>query len=119
MKKRIGKKNNQNFVSIPFFKLVKQVQYKAQLVGIKVILNDESHTSKCSFLDGESIEHHDQYLGKRIKRGIFRSKNGTLINADVNAGYNIIKKVFPNAFNADGIEGVGLHPCSIKIEQNS
>ncbi|MGC8496943.1 MAG: RNA-guided endonuclease TnpB family protein, partial [Thermoplasmata archaeon] len=58
---------------------------------INVIIEDESHTSKCSFLDNESIEHHDEYTGKRIKRGIFRS--------------------------ADGIEGIGLYPRSLSIPE--
>ncbi|MBA7507406.1 hypothetical protein ES706_06125 [subsurface metagenome] len=65
--------------------------------------------------DKEPIKKHKKYAGKRINRGLFKSKKGILINADVNAGYNIIKKVVPNAISADGIEGVGLHPYSIAI----
>jgi putative transposase len=57
----------------------------------------------------ESIEHHDEYIGKIIKRGILRSKNGILMHADLNAVYNIIKKAVPEAFT-DGIEGIGLYP---------
>jgi len=82
------------------------IQYKAQEYGINVILHEESYTSKTSFLDNETIEHHEEYLGKRIKRGIFKSKNGTLIHADLMASYNIIKKAIPDAF-ANGIEGIG------------
>ncbi|EQD41508.1 IS605 OrfB family transposase, partial [mine drainage metagenome] len=55
----MGKKNNQNFVQLPFNTLIQQVQYKAEEAGINVIIQDEGHTSKCSFLDNESIEHHD------------------------------------------------------------
>ena len=111
----IGKKNNQNFVQIPFFMLINQIKYKAEEKGINVILQEESHTSKCSFLDNESIEHHDlgKYIGKRFKRGLFRSAKGIIINADVNASLNIIKKAIPKAFakvEADEIEDVGLHP---------
>lgn len=106
---RLGKKVNQNFVYLPFSKLVRQLQYKAEEQGIHVFLQEESHTSKCSFLDLEPIEHQGNYLGCRKKRGLFESATGTLINADVNGAYNIIRKAFPNAF-ADGIEGVGLHP---------
>ena len=111
----IGKRNNQNFVQIPFLKLINQIKYKAELIGVSVITNNEDHTSKCSFIDNEVIKHHKKYLGKRISRGLFKSKKGVLINADVNAGYNIIKKAIPNAFKVDGIEDVGLHPYCINI----
>jgi len=112
----IGKRNNQNFVQIPFNTLINQIKYKAEDVGIEVIIQGEEHTSKCSFLDNESIEHHDEYMGKRIKRGIFRSKNGIQIHADLNAVYNIIKKAVPEAF-ADGIEDVGLYPRSLSVSE--
>ncbi len=68
--------------------------------------------AKCSFLDGETPEHHKKYVGNRVRRGLFVSAKGLLINADVNAGYNMIVKVVPQAF-ADGIEGVGVHPLDI------
>ena len=109
----IGKRNNQNFVSIPYYILINDLNYKGEEVGIKVIEQEEAHTSKCSFLDGESIEHHKSYAGKRVKRGLFRSAKGILINADVQGALNIIKKAIPKAFskeNADEIEDVGLHP---------
>jgi len=106
----IGKRNNQKFVQIPFLKLINQIKYKAELIGVNVVCNNEDHTSKCSFLDNEEIKHHDKYLGKRIKRGLFKSKNGTLINADVNGAYNIMKKAFPNSVSVDGIEALGLMP---------
>ena len=109
----IGKINNQNFVQIPFNKLIKLIKYKAEENGIEVILQEESYTSKCSFLDNESIEKHDKYLGKRIFRGLFRTFKGILINADINGSYNIIKKAFPNAF--DGIAGLGVNPESLSI----
>ena len=112
----MGKRNNQNFVQLPFNMLIRQIQYKAEEIGINVIMQDESHTSKCSFLDNESIEHHDTYIGKRIRRGMFQSANGKLIHADLNASYNIIKKAIPEAF-ANGIEGVGLYPGSLSIRQ--
>jgi len=111
-----GKKNNQNFVQIPFNTLISQIKYKAEEIGINVIIKNESHTSKCSFLDMESIEHHETYMGKRIRRGVFRSKNGILIHADLQAVYNIIKKAVPEAF-ADGIEGIGLYPRSLSIPE--
>ncbi len=112
----MGKKNNQKFVQIPFNTLIQQLKYKLEEIGINVIIEDESHTSKCSFLDNESIEHHDEYTGKRIKRGVFRSADGTLIHADLHASYNMIRKAIPEAF-ADGIEGIGLYPRSLSISE--
>lgn len=79
--------------------------YKAQLVGIQVMLTEESYTSKCSFLDGEPIGKREVYVGRRVTRGLFRSSDGRCLNADVNGAYNILRKVFPNAFG-NGIEGV-------------
>jgi putative transposase len=108
----IGKRNNQNFVSIPHARFIEMLTYKAELVGIKLVLTEESHTSKCSFLDLEDIKHHDKYQGKRIKRGLFRSSSGKLINADLNGAYNIIRKVAPGAFG-QGVEGVVVHPLPL------
>jgi len=108
----IGKKNNQNFVQIPFDKLIHQIRYKSEIVGINVILNEESYTSKCSFLDNETVEKHEIYCGKRIKRGLFRSSNGRIINSDVNGAYNILKKAIPNSFE-NGIEALVLEPYSV------
>ena len=95
----IGRRNNQNFVSIPYYILIDDLTYKGEEVGMQVIEQEEAHTSKCSFLDGESIEHHAEYTGKRIKRGIFRSAKGIRINADVNGALNIIRKAIPKAFS--------------------
>ena len=111
----LGRKNNQNFIQLPFYKLIHQLEYKSELVGISVRVEEESFTSMCSFLDGESINKHERYAGRRVSRGLFKSREGILINADVNAGYNIIKKAIPNAISADGIEVVGFHPYSITI----
>ena len=111
----IGKVNNQNFVQIPYNLFIQKIQYKCALCGIKVELVNESHTSKCSFLDNEDIKHHEQYIGKRIKRGLFRSKDGKLINADVNGSYNILRKCKPNAFEVNGVMGVVVHPVIVKM----
>ncbi|HME55262.1 MAG TPA: transposase [Candidatus Lokiarchaeia archaeon] len=112
----IGKKNNQAFVCIPFNDLVEKLVYKCEDAGIRFVETDESYTSKCSFLDRESIEHHDTYLGRRVKRGLFRSSNGTRINADVNGSYNILVKAFPEAMQlAGGDRGCALHPVRINI----
>lgn len=89
----LGKRNNQSFVNIPFYTLIKQLEYKCKLEGINFILTEESYTSKCSFLDNEKLCKHDKYLGERIKRGLFKSSDNKLINADLNGSLNILKKV--------------------------
>ncbi len=109
---KMSKKNNQNFVSIPHARLINMIEYKCFLIGITVKVTEESHTSKCSFIDFESIEHHDKYLGRRKYRGLFISKEKIEINADCNGGGNIERKVFPNAF-ANGIQGVVVRPIRI------
>lgn len=88
----IGRQTNQNFVQIPFLKIVELLTYKCKLEGIEVVTNEESYTSKCSFIDNESIQKHSNYVGKRIQRGLFRTLQNKLINADVNGSYNILKK---------------------------
>ena len=110
----LGRKTNQSFVTIPHQKLIEKICYKATNHGIRVIITEESYTSGTSFLDGE-LPTKDVYDKKRrIHRGLFRSNRGVLINADVNAGYQIMKKVFPNEFS-DGIEGAVFHPVRVNI----
>jgi putative transposase len=108
----LGKRTNQNMVSIPHARFIQMLTYKAQLVGIKVVLVTEEYTSKCSFIDREPLCKQEVYQGRRIHRGLFRSGNGTLINADVNGSLNIIRKAFPNAF-AEGIQGVVVPPVRV------
>jgi putative transposase len=106
--------NNQNFVSIPHSEFIKYLTYKLLLEGITLIDREEAHTSKCSFLDKETIRHHEKYLGKRTSRGMFKSAKGIKINADCNGAGNILRKEISNAFEANGIEGVLVHPEVIK-----
>ena len=89
----LGTRNNQNFVSIPFNKLIDKIKYKASLKGITVIETEESYTSKCSFFDNEFPCKQESYLGERVFRGLFKSSKG-FINADLNGALNIIKKVY-------------------------
>ncbi len=110
----MSKKTNQTFEYIPYFMFVNQLAYKCQNNGIRFITTDENYTSGTSFLDGEEPIKSNYNKSRRIHRGLFKSNTEVLINADVNGSYQIMKKVFPNAF-ANGIEGVGLHPLSIKI----
>lgn len=88
----LGRKTNQNFVSIPFGKLRSMLSYKCKRIGIHYVETEEAHTSKCSFTDRETIEHHDTYIGKRVKRGLFISSDGKGFNADVNGSLNIGRK---------------------------
>ena len=108
-----GARNNQNFVSIPRARFIEMLTYKAELLGIKVVITEESHTSKCSFLDDEPICHQERYAGRRVQRGLFRAADGQTIHADVNGSYNIIRKVIPDAFRGRGIAGVVVHPVGI------
>jgi transposase, IS605 orfB family len=88
----MGKKNNQTFSYIPYTRLIDLLQYKCDMVGIKIEVREESYTSKCSFLDNEEVCKHEKYLGKRVKRGMFKSSDETIINADLNGSLNILKK---------------------------
>lgn len=87
----MGKTNNQNFVQIPFDRFIQMLKYKMDEVGIRLEMVNEAYTSKCSALDNEPIEKHDEYLGKRVKRGLFKTRTGKLVNADVNGSINILR----------------------------
>lgn len=108
------KKINQKFITIPYETFICMLNYKSLDNGIKFVLHEESYTSGTSFLDGEEPIKDNYNKSRRVYRGLFKSNTGKLINADVNGSYQIMKKVFPNAF-ANGIEGVGCHPMSMKI----
>ena len=107
----MGKKNNQNFIQIPFARFIEMIQYKAEEYGIAVVLTEESYTSGTSFIDGESPTKDNYNKSRRIKRGLFKSNNGILINADLNGAYQIIKKVFPIKWD----RGCALHPFVVNI----
>lgn len=92
-KNKMRKKNKQNFLYIPFYNLIQKIQYKADLVGIEVLFTEESYTSKCSFFDMEDMEHHTAYQGTRKHRGLFITKDGFAVNADVNGSLNIGRKI--------------------------
>lgn len=111
----LTKSANQNFISIPYDKLINMITYKCEDVGIKVITNNESYTSGCSFLDNEVIGKESYNKSRRIKRGLFKSNKGIIINSDVNGAYNIIKNAISEAFKVDEIEGVHLHPIRVNV----
>jgi len=100
----IGKVNNQNFVNIAHSTFIFMIKYKAYKNNINVIETEESYTSKASFLDNDDIPTYGKtkvvptFSGNRIKRGLYKSKDNTIINADINGASNIIKKAFINAF---------------------
>jgi len=100
----LGSSNNQMFAQIPHAQLVSMICYKAKLLGIEVILTEESYTSKTSHLDGELPVKQESYKGRRIHRGLFRTADGILINADINGAAQIMRKAVPMA-TAYGIEG--------------
>lgn len=107
----MGKKNNQNFVQIPFTRFIEMIQYKAEEHGITVLLAEESYTSGTSFIDNEQPVKENYNKSRRIKRGLFKSNNGILINADLNGAYQILKKVFPIKWD----RGCALHPFVVNI----
>ena len=111
---KLGRRNNQNFVQIPFNVFISMLSYKCKLKGIILILQEESYTSKCSFLDGEGICKHNVYMGRRIHRGLFKTANGECVNADVNGSLNILRKCKPTAF-ANGVQGVVVRPRVISL----
>ena len=105
--------NNQQFIYIPYEKLIKMIKYKSENVGIKVVETSESYTSGTSFLDNELPIKDNYNKSRRIKRGLFKANDGRIINSDVNGAFQIVRKVFPNAF-ADGIVG-SLNPIVINL----
>jgi putative transposase len=115
----LGRRTNQQFVAIPHARFIEMLTYKAALVSIAVVVNEESYTSKASFLDADPLpiygaeraETHT-FSGKRVKRGLYRAANGRRIHADVNGAYNILRKAVPNSFG-QGIEAVVVRPMRL------
>jgi len=103
---KIGKRNNQNFVQIPHAKIIDQLTEKFNSVGINVTVGEESYTSKASFLDWDKIPTFNsnkriqpKFSGKRVRTKLYIASDGTQIHADVNASFNIGRKVIPNKFD--------------------
>ena len=90
---KLGKTSNQNFMSIPYTRLLKMLEYKGRLQGIEVIQVEERYTSGTSYVDGEQPIKENYNKKRRVKRGLFKTKEGITINADVNGAYQIMKKV--------------------------
>ena len=110
----MGKVTNQTFTQIPYQMLIQDLTYKCQEVGMHLILTDEMYTSGTSFLDNELPIKEYYNKKRRIHRGLFKSNKGKLINADVNASYQIMKKVFRDV-EIPTDRGFVLNPVRVNI----
>ena len=121
----LGRKHNQEFVQIPHAKFIELLTYKAELVGITVLLTEESYTSRASFLDRDVLPTYDptqgpeqeekpRFSGRRDGRW-YRVKGRAPVHSDVNGSYNIGRKVFPTAFDGRGIEATAVRPRRLAV----
>ena len=120
----LGKKTNQSFTQIPFDIFISQLTYKCLVKGITVVEQEESYTSKASFLDKDDIpvykdaQKKPQFSGKRISRGLYKSKDGRVLNADVNGSYSILVKGLLSLGKILNREAVSFHTRSLKRWQS-
>nr|DAK81445.1 MAG TPA: endonuclease [Caudoviricetes sp.] len=98
-KANLGKRNNQVFTQLPFGKICEKLEYLCKRYNINYILQEESYTSKASFFDNDELPVYNadnsqtyEFSGKRIKRGLYQTKNNYLFNADCNGALNILRK---------------------------
>src|SRR5229473_3201887 len=117
----MGRRNNQNFVQIPHARFIEMLTYKAELVGIQVILPEESYTSHASFLDRDEIPVYDperaeepRFSGRRDGRWYYASGK-RIIHSDINGSYNIGRKVVPTAFDGPGIAVPAVRPRRLAV----
>ena len=100
--KYMGNVTNQNFIQIPFNQFISMLKYKCRLAGIQVVMQEESYTSKCSFMNQDFIPTYGvnddlfKPSGYRYKRGLYKNHNTSndkkFINSDVNGSLNILRK---------------------------
>lgn len=114
-----GKKVKQRFAYLPYETFIEQLRYKCKLRGITVITQEESYTSKASFLDNDDIPvygetENSKFSGRRIKRGLYRAGDGRLINADVNGAYNILRKGLMNNHQPLQMSNPLIQPLVVK-----
>lgn len=122
----LGTKTNQSFTSIPHSRLIEMLIYKAELLGIEVIVREESYTSVASFLSLDPIPTYGDKNAKQVKfsgyresRGMYKQKKAkTRINADVQASYNLLRKEIPEIFTRRGIEDVVVRPVRVTPSKN-
>lgn len=117
----LGKQNNQNFVQLPLGDLRQSLQYLCERYGIQYVEQEESYTSKSSYLDKDVLPvykaeqpYTGAFSGKRIYRGLYKAADGTTINADVNGAANILRKVSGYSFELPG-SGCLAHPLRISF----
>ena len=118
----MGQRNNQNFVQIPHGQLRTQLENLCERYGMQYGEQEESYTSKASFLDGDPIpiwngNHPDvKFSGKRIKRGLYRTKDGRTLNADVNGAANILRKSNHRLISDERVaRGLLANPLRVKL----
>lgn len=118
----IGKINNQNFVQIPLGDLRQQLEFLCWTYGIEYIEQEESYTSKSSFIDNDILPEYKaeqpylgRFSGKRIYRGLYQSADGTVINADVNGSANIGRKCKQNFTIEELSSGLLASPKRIRV----
>ena len=116
----IGRVNNQNLCYIPHYKFRQKLQYKCELHGIAYCPQEESYTSKASALDFDEIPSYGDvnipvFSGKRVKRGLYKASDGSVLNADVNGSVNILRKYFKerksNGLSPDDVRALVNAPC--------
>jgi putative transposase len=120
---QLGKRTNQQFVQIPHARFIDQLTYKAKLVGIQVMLQEESYTSKASFLDNDPLPTYQAdraekpvFSGTRIARSWYRAGDGTIIHADINGSYNILRKSSSDPWQMGrGVAGAAVRPRRLAV----
>lgn len=118
----IGSRNNQNFVAIPHWSLRNKLKSLCERYGLIYQEQEESYTSKASFLDGDLVPTYNpdnpqeyKFSGKRVKRGLYRSQDGHLISSDCNGAANIGRKCSLDRFNLERVVAVLAQPLRVKI----
>ena len=121
----LGSRINQDFTQISFGNLREQLRNLCKRYGIHYLEQEESYTSKASFLDLDNIPVYNAdnpytgtFSGQRIKRGLYQTLDNHLINADINGAANILRKSKQNLNSTDfrGLyRGVLATPSRIRV----
>lgn len=119
----MGGQSNQRFVQLPHSQLMDKIESMCERYGIIFTRQEESYTSKASFLDnddipvyGEEQQEQPAFSGKRVSRGLYRTKDGILLNADINGAANILRKcTHTSAFAGKVVKGLLSVPVRIKL----
>lgn len=115
----LGTRTNQQFVSVPHYQLLQMLEYKCKLRGIKLVVIDEAYTSKASALDLDRVpslgEEHSEFSGRRAQRGLYVTREGLRVNADVNGALNIMRKVTGDEIEVLSPAGRGLVFSPVRV----